>query len=83
MEAQIEPKKRGAPKKDDGAKTFRVELRLTAEQKELLDLAVSNTKNGNQTKVLLKGLFSYCNEYSYMWFKPAMFKKYWSVANSK
>jgi hypothetical protein len=83
MEEQVEYKKKGRPKKEDGAKMVRVELRLTAEQKELLDLAVSNTKNGNQTKVLLKGLFSYCNQYSYLWFKPAMFKKYWSVANSE
>lgn len=83
MEEQTEPKTLGRKKKEVGAKTFRVELRLTAEQKNLLDLAVENTKNGNQTKVLLEGLFQYCNTNSYSWFKPLMFKKYWKAIYSK
>jgi hypothetical protein len=77
MEEQVEPKKLGRKKKEDGAKTFRVELRLTAEQKELLDLAVSKKYKGTQTDVLLSGLHNYCNHRP--WFTPEMYKKYWRV----
>lgn len=79
MEETVEPKKKGRPKKDDGAKTVRVELRLTVEQKELLDLAVSKRKNTNNTEVLIKGLFYYLN--NQYWCTPENFQDFRKICN--
>lgn len=66
--------KRGRKKKAEGAKTVRVELRLTVEQKELLDLAVSRRKNATNTEVLIKGLFYYLN--NQYWCTPENFQEF-------
>ena len=72
----MEKRKLGRRLKTEGAKLHRVELRLTNEQKELLDWAVVNTLNGSITNVLIKGLFEACNK-NYK-FTPEMYKKYYS-----
>lgn len=67
--------KRGRKKKAEGAKTERIELRLTKEQKELLDIAVSKSYNSDtQSSILLEGLFDYCSRR--WWFNVDMYQKY-------
>ncbi|MEA5461571.1 hypothetical protein VB796_21065 [Arcicella sp. LKC2W] len=74
--------KRGRKKKAEGAKTVRVELRLTVEQKELLDFVVNRSVFGEtQTSILLEGLFNYC-KYRH-WFTLEMHQKYEPILNFK
>lgn len=84
MEAQIEPKKKGRPKKDEGAKMVRVELRLTVEQKELLDLAVSKGYvKQTQTEILLKGLHNYCATVATDWYSGETWKHGYKITHTK
>ena len=79
MEAK-ENKKVGAPLKGDKAKTIRVELRLTKEQAELLDMAVGKRKGGTRTVVLTQGLFYYLK--NQWWFRAEEhFHEYRKICN--
>jgi hypothetical protein len=63
MEAQLEAKKAGRKKKEAGAKTKRVEIRITEDQRIFLDWAM-NVTGMTQSDLLVKGVFSFCQEHN-------------------